>query len=299
MTIREDTPASRPETLQPGSITVPPAVPAPGPVDQHTLTGKARFTTARINAKGQRRLSAHRVTVDVPLRSVGAAEAPVAALISGSREFKRRWPKAEAEIRMFDGLLYKQPQDTQGQPLKPGGEYLDRDITLDFGSRTSAEAAETAIRDGLGRLLLIDGEFWTPVPEPVIHIGSGHEALRITSEGRSDRGAHEVFALTELDAAVRAQAAFDERYGFDPRPAPVVQILMSSAFTKAASAERVQAARDAADTAVAGLIAGLWKDRRAASIYTAGLDLMKVAGELARQTGEPLLPGSKDPAANG
>lgn len=258
-------------------------------MEQTTLTGSASYSNSITDAKGARRRIAHRATLNVPLRSVTAGRAPVAALISGNREFRASRPHHPAEIRTLDRLLYKQPFDTQGQPLKPGGEYLDRHLTLSFSGHEGVERAEDAIRRGLGKYLLIDGEIWAPVAEPVILIGAGNNRLAITSVSGDHRGAHEVFALTELDAAEQAQHSFDAEHALKLKGAtPAVEIRIPSAFTMATSAERVQAARDEANDAVAAQIVSLWMDRSPSAIHTVGLTLMKVASDLAKQTGEPL-----------
>lgn len=258
-------------------------------MEQNTLTGAATYSKTVINAKGTQRRTAHRTTLEVPLRSVTSEQAPVGALISGNREFRARWPRREAEIRILDGQLYSQPLDTQGQPLKPGGEYLERHVSLSFSGFSSLEEAEDGIRSKIGEYLLIEGEIWTRVVEPVILIGAGSNSLTITRGNGNHPGHHAVFALKELDAAEQAQQAFDARHGFETKTSPTVQILIPSAFTTASSADRVQAARDEADQAVAAVVASLWMDRSPSSIHAAGLELMKLASELVRQTGEPLL----------
>lgn len=258
-------------------------------MEQKTLTGTASYSQAVIDAKGQKRRTARRTSLEVPLRSVTSEQAPVAALISGNREFPARWPRRDAEIRTLDGQLYSQPFDTQGQPLKPGGEYLDRHLRLSFNGHWGVEQAEDAIRRGLGKYLLIDGEIWVMVVEPVILIGPGNNSLTITRGDGNHLGAYAVFALTELDAAKEAQQVFDARHGFESKTPPAVEILILSAFTMPTSAERIQAARDTADTALAAALAHLWMNRSAASIHAAGLELMKVASELVKQTGEPLI----------
>lgn len=252
-------------------------------MEQTTLAGSASYSIPIANTKGPQRRIAHRATLDVPLRSVTSEQAPVAALISSSREFRARWPHRTAELRTLDGQLYSQPFDTQGQPLKPGSEYLDRHLILSFSGNWGLQEAEAAIRRGLGRYILIDGEIWTLVVEPVILAGSN--SLTITSGNGNHRGAHEVFALTELDAAEQAQLAFDTKHGMKSKDTPTVDIRIPGVFQVPTSAERVQAARDEADKAVAAEIANLWIDRSPSAIQKAGLALMTLAGELSRQTG--------------
>lgn len=257
-------------------------------MEQNTLTGTATYSEAVISAKGKQRRTAHRTTLEVPLRSATSGQAPVAALISGNREFKARWPQRNAEIRTLDGQLYSQSFDVQGQPLKPGSEHLDHYLNLSFSGHWGLEKAEAAIRRGLGKYLLIDGEIWKQVAEPVILIGAGYNSLTITRGDGNHAGAYAVFALTELDAAKEAQQAFDSQHGFESKTAPAVEILIPSAFTMATSAERVQAARDAADLAVAAAVAELWMNRSAAAIREQGMALMNIAGDLVKQTGEPM-----------
>ena len=161
-----------------------------------------------------------------------------------------------------------------------------RNLKTYFGEHRTAPDAREAIRGALEKLLLVDGSLWERIPEPVIEVGQSSTHV---VPGPSDRGAWQVFAITEYDAAVAAGKAADAaeaNFGRGPRkPLPPVEVFIPSVFTMTTSAERVANAREIAakETSRARRILDTGT---AQAMNRASRILMKAANELARQTGE-------------
>lgn len=251
-------------------------------MSQTALTGTAEYTTYRVPAEGKGYRKEHTASLSIEVRQASSLQAPVAALLPGSDRFRTVFPQRMAELRTVDGLLYRRLLNADRQPVKPGS----KDLNTSFGRHSSAVEAREAIRAGLARLILIDGALWEQVEEPVIEVG---QIFTEVIPGPSDRGAWQVFALTEYDAAVAAGKAVDAseaRFSRKPRlPLPRVEVFIPSVFTMTTSAERVAQAR----TAAAGRVArarDILRNESPEAMTRASRILMKAANELSRQTGE-------------
>lgn len=244
-----------------------------------TITGTAKYTSYRVPATGDPHRVTRTVGVFVRIPHASALQAPVAALIPGSSHYRLSFPQAMAEIRTFEGGLYQQLLDFNRQPVTPAS----REFNTDFGERLNANDARDAVREGLGQLILVEGELWKRTEEPVIEVGQISTTI---VPGPSDRGAWQVFALTEYDAAVAAGIAMDAdeaRSGRKPRPP--AEVFIPSVFAMRTSAERVDDARAAAEAEVARA-QRILSTGTAKAMNRASRILMKAANELARQTGE-------------
>lgn len=250
-----------------------------GDMDQTTITGTANYTSYRVPAGGKGERVTRAVQMKVPIPRATFLQAPVAAHVPQGGSLS---PITTLEIRTHDGALYRQLLDDFRKPVAPG----HRNLRTYFGEHCTALDAREAIRAALGKLLLVDGSLWERIPEPVIEVGQS--STRVIP-GPSDRGAWQVFAITEYDAAVSAGKVMDvveATYGRGPRkPLPPVEVFIPSVFTMTTSAERVARSREIAanETSRARRILDTGS---AQAMNRASRILMKAANELARQTGE-------------
>lgn len=250
-------------------------------MEKIVITGTAEYTTYRVPAEGEPHHATRTVELPVAIRRVTSLQAPVAAHVPGNERVRPSCAATMAEVRTLDGALYCQILDPYQIPVTPGDGHLNGF----FGKHRNVMDARAAIRAGLEKLILIDGALWEQIEEPVIEVGQQSTSI---FPGPSHRGAWQVFALTEYDAAVAAGKAMDtaeSRFNRGPRKTLPVEVFIPSVFTMSTSAERVSRAREIADSEVARaqrmLIAGTpdaWT--RASRI------IMKAANELSRQTGE-------------
>lgn len=247
-----------------------------------TITGTAKYTSYRVPATGDPAHVTRTVEVAVRIPHASALQAPVAALVQGGTHYRPSFPQTMAEIRTFDSGLYHQLLDSNGKPVTP----VSGELNTHFGERPNANDARDAVRDGLGQLILIEGELWKRTAEPIIEVG---QMFTDVVPGPSDRGAWQVFALTEADAAVAAGKAVDaSEAGFDRKPRearPPAEVFIPSVFTMRTSAERVDSARAIAASEVSRA-QRILSTGTAKAMNRASRILMKAASELARQTGE-------------
>lgn len=255
-------------------------------MEKIVITGTAEYTTYRVPADGEPHHATRTVELPVAIRQATSLQAPVAAHVPGNEHFRLPCPATMAEIRTLDGALYCQILDAYQIPVTPGDGHLNGF----FGKHRNAMDARAAIRAGLEKHILIDGALWEQIEEPVIEVGQQFTSV---ISGPSDRGAWEVFALTEYEAAVAAGKARDTaeaRFSRVPRKTLPVEVFIPSVFSMSTSAERVSRAREIAASEV----------ERAQRMLAAGTPeawthasriIMKAANELSRQTGESAFSG--------
>lgn len=243
-----------------------------------TITGAASYRAV----KPQK--SIRRKQLPVQVAETTSQAAPVAVLIPGCREFPARAGGSMAEVRYWQGTLYRQVLDAGKAPVTPAHKSPASCLTTSFGTHDDAETAVQAIVDGVGGYLLIDGEFWQRTAEPRYLLNEfGHWVRIVDREAESD-GAHRVFSLTEPEAATAKAAGF-ARFG---RPAPIVpaaEIIIAEAFTLPGSAVRVAEARQRSEEEKDQAVQ-LLQDSTPGAMRRASFLLSKAADDLERQTGD-------------
>lgn len=235
-------------------------------MEQSILTGTATFTSYRAPLSGEGQHIERTVEQRVPVPHATALQAPVAAHIPESLHFRASSPGGAAEIRTLNGMLYR----------------LAVNPRTDFGQHLNSLQARSAIRAGLERFIQIGDELWEQIAEPVLEVGLNET---VVTPGASDRGAWQVFALTEPEAAIAAGKAMDAGLHRGNRPVPQVEVFIPSVFTMTTSAERVTRAREAAEAEVARA-ERILRTLTPAAMSDASRILMEAAKALAWHTGE-------------
>lgn len=187
----------------------------------------------------------HRVELDVPLRTLTPGRAPVAALIPGRMYFRPRAGEELTEIRAVDGRLYQQPRTNSGEAATPDNDWADILVGRHFGEGGTSDEAEQLVRDGVAGLILIDGEIWQSIDEPVLAVDHRGYSIDILPGIPAGYRAWQIFALTESAAAMEAAK---ERSDYSPfTDAPKISILSGEAFTGPTNADRLAGAREHAE----------------------------------------------------
>lgn len=187
-----------------------------------------------------------RFTLDVPMRTLTTEQAPVAALIPDRMYFRPRPGEEAAEIRVADGRLFQQPRTDSGEAATPDNDWADILVGRHFGEGETAAQAEQLVMDGVAGLILIDGEIWQSIDEPVIAVDHRGYSINILPGIPAGYRAWQIFSLTETAAA---KEAAKERSDYSPfTDAPAVSILIAEAFTGPTNADRLAGAREHAAT---------------------------------------------------
>lgn len=194
-----------------------------------------------------------RLQLDLPLRPVDPESAPVAALVPAHGYFQPRPGERDVQIRVLGGRLYQQPRTNNGQPAVPGSDWAEILVRSHFGTAKTVEAAEQLIFEGISRLITIDGEIWQQIDEPVLMVDHLGYDIKVRDEAPAGTAVWQVFTLTEVEAA-EATAVKRIGYSFQP-PRAGVQVLIPEAFTGAANAQRLAAARKQAESEAAEAVA--------------------------------------------
>lgn len=142
-----------------------------------------------------------RVSLELPVRAVGAAAARVAARLPGAFG----WVAEDGyttEIRLGDGHLYRPLVYVGGLEVTPENASLSPCGGLYAGCyETEAEARAAVLREAED-LILIDGELWTRTTEPVLAVRG--RRIHATIEPNEFET---VFPLRQYQDAVKASEA--------------------------------------------------------------------------------------------
>lgn len=216
-------------------------------------------------------------TFDVPV--VDAGEAPVAVRLPG------RFSREREELRFFDGKFYgRNISHDYVQPIfrdgVPTALHIRRNPDLE--PRAEAERQLLAL---LQELVIIDGEFWKPVPEPAYVLDSlGMSVIVTDADGFPD---WRVFNLNEQDAAIETAARL--RYDnsmIEPNPDAfdTAEVLMPEAVKTPKHSVRIAAAHRKVQAAVAEALE-LLAETTPRNMHNAGTLLINAAEEMMAATG--------------
>lgn len=186
-----------------------------------------------------------RLALDVPMQSYTPEQVPVAALIPGRMYFRPRPGEDHVEVRAAGGKLFQQPRTNSGEAATPDNDWADILVGRHFGEGETAAEAEQMIRDGVAGLILIEGEIWQSIDEPVLAVDHRGYSIDILPAVPAGYRAWQIFSLTE---AAAAKEAAKERSDYSPfTAAPEISILISEAFTGLTNADRLAGAREHAE----------------------------------------------------
>lgn len=217
------------------------------------------------------------------VREVSGEDAPVAALVPGSPEFRTLYVRDRAELRVLDGLIYQQLVDVQHQPVRPHSQYVDN-LNTHFGTHSTRGQALDSITAEIGRFLVIDGWLWKQVDEPFINVSTYGQWITVYPGPPARSNSWLNFALGERDTVAATAAALAARRQREAPAVPEVEILIPEAFTYPTSAERVAAAQREAEEA-ARLAMEMLAEVTPFALNSAHTILMAAASTLAEHTG--------------
>lgn len=243
-----------------------------------SFTGKAEYRDPDSKGRFPRYKS---VSMEIPIREVPAADAPLAALVSSSRDFRAPNGFNYAGLRFTDGLLYQLQVSVQGTPVSP--DETDR-LKTTYGTHATKAGAAATLEAAKTRYLSIDGHLWAQIPEPFILNGPYGDRIDVHPGPPPRSNAWRCFALGEVSAAEAAARGMANRHDRPAPAAPEVTILIPEAFTYPTSAERIAAAQREAETQARQAV-DLLENVTPATMQESYMLLMKASSELADMVG--------------
>lgn len=206
-----------------------------------TLNIKGAYTRLEVPPRCRKpRPVTHAAQVQVEVRAVTAAEAPVAFRVND-------WSEDENEIRTFAGRLFApyRPTARQDEPTRPGDESFPQNVDFTrtyYGAELdSEEAFKRAIEDFYASFLIIDGIVWEEVSEPfyvvtTFGMGNNHGGTALMVNGNGGT----VFRADEFDEALahaietaedRGDTKNVHNFKTDPEQYRAIDVLIPDAVT--------------------------------------------------------------------
>lgn len=184
------------------------------------------------------------LTREIEYRSYSVVDAPIAALIQCSREFRAPHMDEFAAVRVVDGDLYTQLFSYGSEPVRPG--HGDSSVKTYFGWHKDRASAQAALEDADGHYVIIDGWMWERTKEPFIFIEEYGLQVTVYPGPMPAKLSTRSFALGEGGAAGAAAAQLAAAHRQEAPAVPEVRILIPEVFTNRTSAERYSEACAAA-----------------------------------------------------
>ncbi|MCC3292968.1 hypothetical protein [Arthrobacter sp. zg-Y1110] len=229
------------------------------------------------------------LTLTLPLREATIEEAPVAALVPSGDNLDAVPGSRLAEIRVLDGVFFRQPRTPSGGGIPPWSDWADVLIGRHIdGTHGSEDEARGAILDATSGLILINGEMWVRIHEPFLYVTRHGYRVDVVTTGPTGEEPQRRFALTEARHALAAARAESLRDGVIPIPELDVRILIPGLFSVDNRPERIAEAQANTVAKAWEAVAELMKANPTvptpADIRTAVETLEKAAEELAALT---------------
>lgn len=221
------------------------------------------------------------------VREVSGDDAPVAVRVPASQTFHAPAGSPTAGLRTLDGALYRQNFNygSDRSPLTPDSPDLTC-LDTSYGLHSSVTEARETLREALAAIILIDGYFWTRIPEPALVLD--RHGMSITIRHPHSCSPWRVYSLAEGEEAVEAARRLRRENGMTAMPEHSalnhgVELLMPEVITMPSNADRMEAVRAAA-AAKASAAFELLNDLTPRNLHEASRVLAQAADDLNAQT---------------